>query len=56
MVQALSPLERARFLRLLPQSLGGDAARYRAVPPGEAEFSSEGEPLAWDADGWGGVE
>jgi hypothetical protein len=55
LVQGLSPQERARFLRLLTLSLDRDAAAYRAVPPADDEFSSEDEPLAWDADGWDGV-
>jgi len=31
---------------------GSDADMYRAVPPSADEFSTEGDPLAWDAEGW----
>ena len=29
-----------------------DPAAYKAVAPTHAEFSSDEESLAWDADGW----
>jgi len=29
-----------------------DSAAYKAKPPTSAEFSSEEDSLAWDADGW----
>ena len=29
-----------------------DRAIYKSIPPGHAEFSSDEESLAWDADGW----
>jgi antitoxin (DNA-binding transcriptional repressor) of toxin-antitoxin stability system len=29
-----------------------DPAAYNSVSPGYAEFSSDEESLAWDADGW----
>ena len=29
-----------------------DATAYKSLPPTLAEFSSEEESLAWDADGW----
>lgn len=32
-----------------------DAALYQSLPPARNEFSSEEEPLAWDADGWENV-
>lgn len=51
LVAKLSPLERARFLRLL-QARGDDASAYRAVPPRSNEFSSEEDGLAWESDGW----
>ena len=35
--------------RLIPAT---DAAAYQAHPPTAAEFSSDDDPLAWDADGW----
>jgi len=51
-VERLTPQERIRLLRLIAASPGGDFAVYRAVPPGRDEFSSDEEPLAWDAEGW----
>ena len=38
--------------RLIPAT---DAAAYKAHPPAAAEFSTEDDPLAWDADGWENV-
>ena len=38
--------------RLVPAA---DAAVYQSLPPARDEFSSEEEPLAWDADGWENV-
>jgi prevent-host-death family protein len=38
--------------RLIPAT---DAATYQAHPPAAAEFSTNDEPLAWDADGWENV-
>jgi prevent-host-death family protein len=29
-----------------------DPAVYKSLPPSQAEFSSDEESLAWDADGW----
>ena len=29
-----------------------DPAAYKSVSPSSAEFSSDEESLAWDADGW----
>jgi prevent-host-death family protein len=29
-----------------------DPAAYKSLSPGYAEFSSDEEALAWDADGW----
>ena len=29
-----------------------DPAAYKSFAPGQAEFSSDEESLAWDADGW----
>jgi len=31
-----------------------DPAAYQSLAPGSAEFSSDEESLAWDADGWEG--
>ena len=38
--------------RLVPAA---DAGVYQSLPPARDEFSSEDEPLAWDADGWENV-
>ncbi len=38
--------------RLVPAA---DAAVYQSLPPARDEFSSDEEPLAWDADGWENV-
>ncbi len=51
LVAQLSPQERARFFRLITTS-GGDAKAYRVVPPTPDEFSSDDDPLGWDAEGW----
>jgi prevent-host-death family protein len=32
-----------------------DSAAYKSLPPTPAEFSSEEDLLAWDADGWENV-
>jgi len=29
-----------------------DPITYQSFPPGQTEFSSDEESLAWDADGW----
>jgi len=38
--------------RLIPAT---DAAAYQAHPPAAPEFSTDDDPLAWDADGWENV-
>lgn len=35
--------------RLIPAT---DAAAYQAHPLATGEFSTDDDPLAWDADGW----
>ena len=52
LVASLTPLERARLLRLIASQKGDDASVYRALPPHPDEFSSDDESLAWDAEGW----
>lgn len=32
-----------------------DPAVYKALRPGDAEFSSDEDSLAWEADGWEGI-
>ena len=38
--------------RLVPAA---DVAVYQSLPPTRNEFSTDEEPLAWDADGWENV-
>lgn len=53
LVAGLTPQERGRLLRLIARSPGVDAAAaYAAVPPGRDEFSTDEEPLAWEAESW----
>ena len=52
LVASLTPQERVRLLRLIALSQGTDAAVYESVPPSRDEFSSDEEPLAWEAEGW----
>ena len=53
LVAGLAPQERVRLLRLITAQPGANAAAvYDAVPPGRDEFSTDEEPLAWDAEGW----
>ena len=57
LVASLTPQERIRLLRLITSRPGVDsAAAYATVPPGEDEFSSDEEPLAWEAEGWEEVD
>jgi hypothetical protein len=52
-VVGLSPHERARLLRLLTEHPdANEGAIYEAVPPRRDEFSTDEEPIAWEADGW----
>jgi hypothetical protein len=53
LVAGLTPRERVRLLRLIAASPGVSAAMaYAAVPPGGDEFSTDQEPLEWEAEGW----
>jgi hypothetical protein len=53
LVDSLSPQERLRLLRLIStRPAADDREAYRAAPPRGEEFSSDAEPLAWDAEGW----
>ena len=52
LVACLTPQERVRLLRLITSPPGADASVYASVPPARDEFSTEEEPLAWDAEGW----
>jgi hypothetical protein len=56
LVDRLSPQERLRLLGLISlRPAADDREAYRALPPHRDEFSSDTDPLAWDADGWGGI-
>lgn len=53
LVNCLSPRERLRLLRLISlRPAAADRDAYLALPPRHDEFSSDTDPLAWDADGW----
>jgi hypothetical protein len=53
LVACLTPHERLRLIRLISERPGADDAdNYRVLPPTREEFSSDEEPLAWDAQGW----
>ena len=55
LVEALSPLERARLLRLIITTRNIDSSVYEAIPPSPEEFSAAEDPLAWDSEGWESV-
>lgn len=47
--------ERVRLAKLALRAAaedGTDGAAYAAAPPAPDEFSTDEEPLAWDAEGW----
>ena len=53
LVDSLSPKERLRLLRLISiRPKADDPQAYQALPPGNGEFSSDDEPLAWESEGW----
>jgi hypothetical protein len=55
LIQRLPREERLRLAKLALRSAaeeGGAEAAYAQAPVGADEFSSDEEPLAWDADGW----
>ena len=53
LVACLTPQERIRLLRLISVRPGADEKdAYRVLPPTGEEFSSDEEPLSWDAEGW----
>jgi len=55
LVASLSLKERVRLLRLISLPQGDAAATYQSVPPFRDEFSSDEEPLAWEAADWEGI-
>ena len=53
LLSTLSTHERVRLVRLLvQQTTSSDPNAYTLMPPGDDEFSSDEEPLAWEAEGW----
>lgn len=52
LVKHLTLSERARLVRLMGASSGGDAVAYASAPPSPDEFSSDDDPLGWDSEGW----
>jgi hypothetical protein len=53
LVASLTAQERARLLKLMSSRSSSDpATAYGTVPPGDDEFSTDEEPLAWEAEGW----
>lgn len=55
LVEALSPREFARLLRLVAISRKEDSFVYAGIPPASEEFLADEEPLVWDSDGWENV-
>jgi len=56
LVASLTPQERVRLLRLIALPQGADASVYQCVPLSTDEFSTDEDPLSWDAEGWEDAE
>jgi len=53
LVADLTVQARVRLIRLIAgQPDTGATAIYSVLPPGWDEFSTDEEPLSWDAEGW----
>lgn len=53
LIAKLTPRERLRLLRLMTADTDLDAAlEYGALTPQPDEFSTDLEPLSWEAEGW----
>ncbi len=52
LIAKLSDKERGRLLRLVLRRGNSDAEGYAARPVRADEFSSDEDPLSWDAEGW----
>jgi len=52
LVARLAPEERMRLVHFIQAASERDAAAYATTPPRPDEFSSDDDPLAWDAEGW----
>ena len=54
LVEKLAPEEQVRLaklaLRLAAQARNAQA--YAEAPPGDSEFSTDDDSLAWEAEGW----
>ena len=55
LVACLTPLERLRLLRLIHAGHVNETDVYKTLPSTQNEFSSDEEPLSWDAEGWENV-
>jgi len=60
LVQKLPHDEQVRLAKLALMAASrqpsGDAEAYRIAPPTADEFSSDEDPLAWEAEGWENVD
>jgi hypothetical protein len=60
LVQKLPHDEQVRLAKLTLMAAsrgpGTDSEAYRAAPPAPDEFSSDDDPLAWEAEGWEKVD
>lgn len=55
LIAALTPKERERLVHLIASPETADASIYQSEAPANGEFSTDEEPLAWDAGGWENV-
>lgn len=55
LVACLTPQERIRLLRLIHAGRVNERDAYKTLPMARDEFSSDEEPLSWDAEGWENV-
>jgi hypothetical protein len=56
LVACLPPKERMRLLRFIEATLEAEETVYRTFPTARDEFVTDGETLAWDAEGWDDLE
>lgn len=57
LIDSLTRRERTRLLHLITKQPHADATDiYEAVPPRRDEFSTDEDPLAWEAEGWEDVD
>jgi hypothetical protein len=55
LIEKLSVEERRRLLRFALTRGDDDSQAYADEPVRDGEFTSDIDPLAWDADGWEGI-